>query len=183
MRKISIGHWFVLCTVVFVSACARESSPAPLVPLSSPPMTIASTAFGHNERISSMYTCDGKNVSPPLLFTDVPNEAKTFALIADDPDAPVGTWVHWLLWNVRPTLTEIPENSVPPGAIEGTTSFKKTGYGGPCPPFGTHRYFFKLYALDVSLDLPPSSGKKELERAMDGHILAKAELIGLYSRK
>ena len=146
-------------------------------------MTIASTAFGHNERIPSVYTCDGEDRSPPLLFTDVPKETKSLALISDDPDAPVGTWVHWLLWNIDPSVSEVSEGSTPKGAIAGTTSFKKTGYGGPCPPFGTHRYFFKLYALDTRLDLPPSSGKKELEAAMEGHVMAQAELVGLYSRK
>lgn len=145
-------------------------------------MQISSPAFQHNGRIPALYTCDGKNISPPLAISDVPETAQSLVLISDDPDAPVGTWVHWLVWNIDPKTTEIAEHTAPAGAIEGTTSFGNVGYGGPCPPSGTHRYFFKLYALDIRLDLPKSTDKKALEEAMKDHILAKAEIIGLYSR-
>lgn len=146
-------------------------------------MQLSSPAFTQNGRIPLLCTCDGEDRSPPLRVADVPGGAKSLVLIHDDPDAPAGTWVHWLLWNVDPRTKEIPAGSVPKGAVEGTTSFRRTGYGGPCPPSGTHRYFFKLYALDTVLDLPSSADKKKLEAAMEGHIIAQAELIGLYSRQ
>lgn len=146
-------------------------------------MDIKSSAFDNNAQIPASYTCDGQNISPPLSFADVPPEAKSLALIVDDPDAPMGTWVHWLVWNINPDLKEVDEDSKPAGGVEGVTSFGSAGWGGPCPPSGTHRYFFKLYALDVKLELDPSSRREALERAMKGHILDQAELIGLYSRK
>jgi len=145
-------------------------------------MRIESPAFEHNRNISAKYTCDDKNINPPLTISGVPNDAKSLVLIVDDPDAPMGIWVHWTLWNMDPALTEIAEDSVPEG-IEGVTSYDKPGYGGPCPPSGTHRYFFKLYALDVLLSIPETSNKEALEKAMQGHTLASAELVGLYSRK
>ncbi|MBI2636218.1 YbhB/YbcL family Raf kinase inhibitor-like protein [Candidatus Peregrinibacteria bacterium] len=146
-------------------------------------MEISSPTFTHNGSIPSQYTCDGDDRSPPLRISGVPRGAKSLALIHDDPDAPMGTWVHWLLWNINPLTEEIEENGVPPGATEGMTSWGNTGYGGPCPPSGTHRYLFKLYALDTILDLPSSADMTKLEEATEGHILAKAELIGLYSRR
>ena len=146
-------------------------------------MTISSPAFQHNQSIPPKYTCDGANINPPLTISDVPEDGKSLVLIHDDPDAPVGLWIHWLLWNIDPKTTEIPENSIPKGAVEGTTSWKRTGYGGPCPPDGQHRYFFKLYTLDTKLDLPASTEKDELETAMKDSVLAKAELIGLYKRR
>lgn len=146
-------------------------------------MTIESSAFAHNGVIPAAHTCDGDNVSPPLTVHGVPTAAKSLALIVDDPDAPAGTWVHWLVWNIDPRTADIPAGSVPPGAAQGMTSFGKRGYGGPCPPSGTHRYFFKLYALDTMLALTSDAGKVALEKAMEGHILDSAELIGLYRRE
>lgn len=145
-------------------------------------MRIQSLAFTHNQQIPSKYTCDGENINPPLTFSDIPEGAKSLALINDDPDAPVGTWIHWTVWNIPPQTKEVKENGKPEG-VEGTTSFGKPGYGGPCPPSGTHRYFFKLYALDTILELNTSATKQDLEEAMAGHILAQGELIGLYARK
>lgn len=145
-------------------------------------MRISSPAFQHNQNIPSKYTCDGENINPPLQFSDIPGNAQSLVMISDDPDAPMGTWVHWTIWNIDPKTTEIAENSVPQGAIEGTTSFGETGYGGPCPPSGTHRYFFKLYALDTKLDLPTTTNAQDLKKSLQGHILAQAELIGLYKR-
>lgn len=145
-------------------------------------MKITSPSFAHNQNIPPKYTCDGENINPPLQFSDIPVDAKSLVLISDDPDAPIGTWVHWTIWNIDPETTEIAENNVPAGAIEGTTSFGETGYGGPCPPSGVHRYFFKLYALDTELDLPTSAKKEDLEKAIQQHILASAEVIGLYTR-
>ncbi|MEZ4087158.1 MAG: YbhB/YbcL family Raf kinase inhibitor-like protein [Candidatus Gracilibacteria bacterium] len=149
-------------------------------------MNIASSAFTHNGNVPSKYTCDGANISPPLEFSNVPEEAQSLVLIVDDPDAPAKTWVHWLVWNIDPTSTGTEEGTVPSGlngqTVEGTTDFGQTGYGGPCPPSGIHRYFFKLYALNAKLDLDASATKPDLEVAMEGHIIDQAELIGLYER-
>jgi len=144
---------------------------------------LRSSAFENNSNIPSKYTCDGQDINPPLSISGIPENAQGLILIVEDPDAPMGTFCHWTMWNISPQVTEISENSVPEGATEGQTDFGKTGYGGPCPPSGTHRYFFKLYALDVKLDLNEGAGKTEVERAMEGHVLGGAELIGLYSRQ
>jgi Raf kinase inhibitor-like YbhB/YbcL family protein len=145
-------------------------------------MKITSPAFSNNEKIPKKYTCDGEDVNPPLEFHDIPSNTKSLALIVDDPDAPMGTWVHWVLFNIPPTCKKIDENSIPNGACEVLNDFRKHNYGGPCPPSGIHRYFFKLYALDCELNLKGTITKRDLEKAMQGHIIAKAELIGLYSR-
>jgi Raf kinase inhibitor-like YbhB/YbcL family protein len=150
-------------------------------------MKLSSFAFSHNENIPPKYTCSGKDISPPLLIEGIPAEAKSLALICDDPDAPMGTFVHWVMFNIPVNIAEIPE-AIPNvdvlgnGAIQGNTDFRKIGYGGPCPPSGTHRYFFKLYALDTKLDLRPGASKAQVEKEMEGHVIAKAELIGLYKR-
>ncbi len=144
---------------------------------------ISSPAFKHTEYIPSKYTCDGADVNPAMVIENVPPTAKSLVLIVDDPDAPAGTWVHWLVWNISPGTREIQENTLPPGAEQGLTDFRKRAYGGPCPPSGTHRYFFKLYALDTLLTLPPNTTKTTLEQSMKGHIIARDELIGRYKRK
>jgi Raf kinase inhibitor-like YbhB/YbcL family protein len=144
---------------------------------------ISSSAFDHKELIPVKYTCDGMDMNPPLTIQNIPPEAKSLALIVDDPDAPRGMWVHWVVWNIDPGTKEIKENSVPAGAKQGMNDFGKSDYGGPCPPSGTHRYFFKLYALDTTLNLGPDTTKATLEAAMKGHIIAQAETIGLYKRK
>jgi len=146
-------------------------------------MLLESQAFPHNGMIPPEHTCDGADVNPPLTIRNVPPKSKSLALIVDDPDAPRGTWVHWVVWNIGADTAEIPANSVPPGSLQGTNDFGKQGYGGPCPPSGTHRYFFKMYALDTSLALTAGATKAQLEEAMKGHILGKAELIGLYRRR
>jgi len=143
-------------------------------------LTIISPAFESNKPIPSKYTCDGDDVNPTLNIEGIPEETKSLVLIVDDPDAPMGTWDHWIVWNIPPT-NKIEENSVP--GTEGLNDFRKHSYGGPCPPSGTHRYFFKVYALDTKLDLHPNSRKKDVEKAMKEHILAKGELVGLYSRR
>ncbi|MBI4463904.1 MAG: YbhB/YbcL family Raf kinase inhibitor-like protein [Acidobacteria bacterium] len=145
-------------------------------------MKLSSPAFQHNQRIPAKYTCDGQDINPPLQIAEAPEGAQSLALIMDDPDAPRGTWVHWTVWNTDPKTSEIAENSVPRGAAQGMTDFRRPGYGGPCPPSGTHRYFFKLYALDTKLNLPAKTDKKALEKAMEGHTLERVELVGLYSR-
>ena len=147
------------------------------------PLTIASTAFPHNGTIPSVHTCDGADASPPLSIRNVPEGARSLALIVDDPDAPGKTWVHWVAWNLKPDTAEIPSNAVPAGAVQGKNDWGKPVYGGPCPPSGTHRYFFKLYALDIPLPLKAGATKAQLEEAMKGHIVEKAERIGLYRRR
>ena len=146
-------------------------------------MRITSPAFKHQEAIPSKYTCDAEDLNPPFVFSDMPASAKSLVLIHDDPEATAGTWVHWTLWNIAPDTRELRENSVPVGAVQGITSFENYKYGGPCPPSGTHHYRFKLYALDIMLDLPVSTNAEALETAMQGHILAQAGLVGLYQRK
>lgn len=145
-------------------------------------MKLSSPSFAHNGNIPSEFTCDGADLSPPLTISDVPSNAKSLALIVDDPDAPVGTWDHWIAFNINPSTREISKGKEPSGTA-GKNSWGRTGYGGPCPPSGTHRYFFKLYALDTMLNLPKGATKKEIESAMQGHIIEKAELIGLYKRR
>ncbi len=145
-------------------------------------MTISSPAFGNCQMIPKIYTCDGQNINPSLIFSNLPQSTKSLSLIVDDPDAPNGTWVHWIVFNILPTTTNIAQNSVPTGSTLGTTSFGKPGYGGPCPPSGTHRYFFKLYALDTTLKADTKTTKARLEKEMQGHILDQAQLVGLYQR-
>lgn len=174
-------YWLFLLPFIGVAllssgASGREGYKMDTVILRSP-------AFEQNGYIPHEYTCDGKDINPPLTIDAIPRSAKSLSLIVDDPDAPGRTWVHWVLWNIDPTTTMIRENEVPAGAIQGRNDFKKTNYGGPCPPSGTHRYFFKVYALDIMLSLPSTSTKADLERAMTGHILAEGHLVGVYRRK
>jgi Raf kinase inhibitor-like YbhB/YbcL family protein len=140
---------------------------------------VTSPAFGNNQLIPKRYTCDGEDVNPPLSIGKLPEGTRSLALTVDDPDAPMGTWDHWIVWNIPPT-SKIEENTVP--GVEGLNDFRKHSYGGPCPPSGTHRYFFKIYALDIRLNITVNSRKKDLESAMKGHMLAKGELVGLYRR-
>ena len=142
-------------------------------------LIITSSAFEQDKLIPRKYTCDGDDVNPPLIVEEIPEETKSLVLIMDDPDAPMGTWDHWIVWNIPPTKN-IEENRVP--GIEGLNDFRKHAYGGPCPPSGTHRYFFKIYALDTELALNPNSRKNDVEKAMEGHTLAKGELMGRYRR-
>ena len=152
-------------------------------------MQLTSTAFTEGAAIPAKYTCDARNVSPPLKWSGVPAGTKSLALIADDPDAPAGTWVHWVLYDVSPSVGELPEDLakslyIAGGAKQGLNDFRHLGYGGPCPPHGKpHRYFFKLCALDSLLELKPGITKKDLESAMEKHILAQAQLMGTYQRK
>ena len=143
---------------------------------------ITSPVFENNGFIPKKYTCDGVDINPQLLIANVPSETKSLALIVDDPDAPAGTWVHWVVWNIVPQTHEIKENSVPTGANQGLNDFRKRNYGGPCPPSGTHRYFFKLYALDITLKLDANATKAHVEKAMGEHINAETRIVGLYKR-
>jgi Raf kinase inhibitor-like YbhB/YbcL family protein len=152
-------------------------------------ITVTSPAFTEGSPIPPEYTCDGENASPPVGWTGIPEGTKSIALICDDPDAPMGTWVHWVMYGIPPDSTGLGESvpktkTLPDGSTQGLTDFEYHGYGGPCPPPGKpHRYFFKIYALDTALDLGPDAKKKDLEKAMKGHILAKGELMGTYQRQ
>ena len=151
-------------------------------------LTLTSSAFRDGEAMPSQYTCDGEDGSPPLAWTAPPAGTKSLALISDDPDAPMGTWVHWVVYNVPPSVQQLPgafpaEQERPDGTRQGMTDFRRVGYGGPCPPNGTHRYFFTLYALDTVLDLAPGATKPALEAAIQGHLLARAQLMGTYARQ
>jgi Raf kinase inhibitor-like YbhB/YbcL family protein len=151
-------------------------------------MTLTSSAFKQGEPIPVKYTGDGPDVSPPLAWTNAPDGTQAFVLICDDPDAPVGTWVHWVLYDIPGTLTNLPERvattpTVPETGTQGINDFRRLGYGGPAPPPGKpHRYFFKLYALDGPTGLPPKRSKKDVLRAIKGHILAEGQLMGTYKR-
>lgn len=148
---------------------------------------VTSTAFEDGGMIPPKYTADGADISPPIAWDGVPDGTKSIALVCDDPDAPMGIWVHWVVWNIPPQVTSLPEDipaveKLADGTRQGITSFRRIGYGGPAPPSGTHRYFFKVYALDTMLDLDSTSTKLELEDAMAGHTLASGELLGKYTR-
>jgi Raf kinase inhibitor-like YbhB/YbcL family protein len=145
-------------------------------------LKVTSSAFPEGGKIPKKYTCDDSNVNPPMRIENLPQSARSVALIVDDPDAPGRTWTHWLVWNIDPRAPEIREKSVPPNAVQGTSDFGSASYGGPCPPSGTHRYYFKAYALDTTLSLPSSTKKAALEKAMAGHIVAEGSLMGTYSR-
>ncbi|MFW5711192.1 MAG: YbhB/YbcL family Raf kinase inhibitor-like protein [Spirochaetota bacterium] len=150
-------------------------------------MQLTSSAFEPNQAIPQKFSCDGQNISPALSWDGQPAETESYVLICDDPDAPGGTFVHWLYYNIPAEVKSLPAavDSVPqpaPGGLQGKNSFGKTGYGGPCPPGGTHRYFFTLYALDFKLDAQAGLDKRKLMEAIDGHVIAEAQLMGTYSR-
>jgi Raf kinase inhibitor-like YbhB/YbcL family protein len=185
MRRI----FFILAALAFLFPCAGTEDCAYATKAGGKNMTITitSSAFTNDGMIPKEHTCDGSNISPPLSWSGVPEGIKSLALICDDPDAPVGTWVHWVLFNIPPTANELPRN-IPPdktldnGARHGTNDFRKYGYGGPCPPSGTHRYYFKMYALDIEFAQNHGITKAELLKAMEGHILAEGHLMGTYKR-
>lgn len=187
MRRV----WMLMIAVLVLSACSGASTtvaPSPAEEGEEPmDFSLTSSAFEHEGTIPTKYSCDGDDISPPLIWTDPPEGTESFALIADDPDAPVGVWVHWVLYNIPADVRELPEGvpaqaELDDGSLHGRNGWGRNDYGGPCPPGGTHRYFFKLYALDTTLDLGPGARKKKLLNAMDGHILAQAELMGTFSR-
>ena len=146
-------------------------------------ISITSPFFHAGGDIPAKFTCNGTNVSPELQISSVPNEAKSLVLIVDDPDAPRGLFTHWIVWNVDSKTTRVAENSSPTAGVQGINDFGKRNYGGPCPPSGTHRYFFKIFALDTKLELKPGARRAELDAAMRGHTLAQGELMGRYSHK
>jgi len=179
----------LLAAVVLIAACRAKDKPAdPPKGAETMPLTITSPAFAEEGMIPKKFTCDDADVSPALEIKGVPEGTKSLALIADDPDAPVGNWVHWVLFNLPPDTKKLDEAmpkdaALKNGARQGVTDFGRPGYGGPCPPGGTHRYFFKVYALDAMLTVAGKATKKDLETAMKGHILAEGRLMGKYARQ
>jgi Raf kinase inhibitor-like YbhB/YbcL family protein len=165
------------CLAAAAPAVAEEGDPA-----MNSALAITSPAFADGQPIPATFTADGANVSPELVIANPPAGTACFALIVDDPDAPMGTWVHWVAWNIPASTTRIPEGRLPAGSLEGRNSWGRTGYGGPSPPSGTHRYHFKLYALDRPLELPRTTDKVALIDAMEGRVLARAQLTGTYRR-
>ncbi len=150
-------------------------------------LSISSTAFAAGKPIPAVYSCKGRSVSPPLAWAGTPATTKSFALILDDPDAPSGTFVHWVIYNIPASSGSLPEAvpasaQLPDGSVQGNNGAGQLGYTGPCPPSGTHRYFFKLYALDAALTLPSGASKDQLLKAMQGHVLAQGELMGTFSK-
>jgi Raf kinase inhibitor-like YbhB/YbcL family protein len=188
MRKVKLLLALVMLAFVACSNRPPQAAPPPATPATQQQkseLKLTSTAFKEGEAIPRGYTCDGANVSPPLEWTGVPKSAKTIAIIADDPDAPTGTWVHWVLYNLPAAGLGMIENTpltetLNGGGAQGKNDFGKIGYGGPCPPSGTHRYFFKFYALDSELPLKPGATKNDVEKAMEGHTVGQAQLIGTY---
>lgn len=190
MKRSSFA--IVLLAATIVAGCFKQQKASPEV---APPQTpspgnvfkLTSNAFTEDQPIPRQYTCDGVNVSPGLEWTGVPKTAMTVAIIADDPDAPSGTFTHWLLYNLPSETMGMVENlpatgNLKAGGQQGENDFQKIGYGGPCPPSGTHRYFFKIYALDDELPLKAGAKRAEVEKAMEGHIVGQSQLMGTYKR-
>jgi hypothetical protein len=183
------GHLFRATALFCLAFAWTAANSGPAQTMGKTKMQLTSTAFTEGQPIPADYTCEGKNVSPPLQWSGAPASTKSLALIVDDPDAPVGTWVHWVLYNLPAGANQLPENasrtpSATGSAAQGLNDFKRSGYSGPCPPPGKpHRYFFKLYALDIELQLKRDPTKKDVEKAMQGHILAEGRLVGTYQRK
>ncbi len=179
----------LLSVGLLVAGCRSETSPQPSSPsgTATSGLTLDSPAFAQGEPIPRAYTCDGDDISPPLTWTDPPADTVTFALVMEDPDAPGGTWEHWVIFDVPGDASGLPE-AIPPeprlpdGSVQGLNSWGRVGYGGPCPPGGRHRYFFRLYALDTRLELGADTTAAQLMEALEGHVLARAELMGVYSR-
>lgn len=176
--------YLLICSVVFFTIIFAT---LPFSEVEGGTMELTSSAFSEGAMIPDRYTCDGADVSPPLKWGAFPADTKSLALICDDPDAPVGTWVHWVYYDIPADTRGLPENVAPherpaEGGTQGKNDFRKTGYGGPCPPGGTHRYYFKLYALDITLNLSPGATKKQVLKAMENHIIGQAQLMGKYRR-
>jgi len=193
IRASAVILGFLLIGMLLISGCVQNekdnvvksaSNEAPDTGKGDTNMTIqnikvSSSAFQANSTIPAKYTCRGDNVNPPLQFEGIPEEAESLVIILDDPDAPMGTFTHWIVWNIEP-VANIEEDSIP--GVEGLNDFRKIGYGGPCPPSGTHRFFFRVYALNKQFELKAGAGRKELQKEMIGHIIAEGELMGKVSK-
>ena len=178
------ARFLLLALLALLVACAANEERADEeAPLATDLLTLTSPAFGEGERIPTRYTCDGEDAPPPLTWTDVPAGVATYALVMDDPDAPGRTWVHWIRYNIPGDVRELPDGESTATGVGGENSWGDTGYGGPCPPDGEHRYFFKLYALDVELDLAEGADKDTLLDAVEGHVVAQGQLMGTYERE
>ena len=178
MRRL-LGYTWIGCLITVLSfswGFSQETGRSKSLKVTSP-------AFENNGNIPLAYGCDGKNVNPPVRIGNIPPGTKSLALVWDDQDAPRGTYVHWILWNIDPDTKEVKENSVPEGAVQGLNDFKKNRYGGPCPPTRPHTYVLKVYALDTRLELDPKSTKADLEKAAEGRIIARGQLVGVYKRE
>jgi len=181
---------FVCIAVIFSVVLFRPSTVTKITPniIDEPPVTsqvgfrLFSPEFRDNSSLPSKYTCDGANVSPPLTISDPPIFTKSLVLIVDDMDTPMGTWVHWLVWNIPPTVRDIPEGFPPPDSVQGKNGFGKNIYGGPCPSSGRHSYIFTLYALNSYINIPPESRKEDVVKAMNTHVLSQTKFTGIYSR-
>lgn len=177
-----IGIWYI--SIPFVGSNKDKYFPK-VTPAPSPVlqnMKLTSSAFANEEKIPVEFTCDGTKVHPPLTIAGIPENTKSLAIIIDDPDAPLGTFTHWVIWNIDPATREIATGSVPQKSIEGTNSAGRTGFTPPCPPSGSHRYFFTLFAVDTTIGLDGKAKKAELEAAMKGHIIEQTNLIGMFGR-
>mgnify|MGYP001006343548 FL=1 len=172
---------FLSVFIVFTAAKKPTPAPKPLI-TNLLNMQLISPEFKNNEIIPGKFTCDGLNINPELKIYGIPDNALSLAIILNDPDSVGGDWSHWVAWNIDPKTSNIAENSVPTGAVVGKTDFGNNKYGGPCPPSGSHKYIFYLYALDTSLDIPQNSTKADLLKALEGHLIAETELMGVYSR-
>jgi hypothetical protein len=177
---------FLVICIVMMTACNTEKSTEKSVGVNNmqnpkDSLIIRSPAFSDNTLMPRKYSCQGDDVNPPLEFSNIPKAAQSLVLIMEDPDAPMGTWDHWILFNM-PVISKIIEDSVPEGAMQASNSWGNNTYGGPCPPAGTHRYIFKLYALDMMLHLDENANKRDVEIAMQGHVLSSGQLIGLYKK-
>jgi Raf kinase inhibitor-like YbhB/YbcL family protein len=183
-----LRHRLLAVNWLLILVACRGAQPTDGPPVASENgLVLTSAAFEDGGAIPTLYTCDGADTSPPLEWDDPPPNTASFALIMDDPDAPVGTWVHWVIYELPPETRQLraelpPESQIAGGGVQGENSWPRTGYGGPCPPSGTHRYFVKLYALDVLLGASPGLTKKRLLEEMEGHILAQTQLVGTYAR-
>lgn len=174
----------LLTLTVGISACGEEDEIAEEErPLSTNLLTLTSPAFNEGDTIPSRYTCDGADVPPPLTWQDVPTGVESYALIMDDPDAPGGIWVHWVLYNIPEDVRALPDGEPSGTGVQGQNSWGDAGYGGPCPPSGEHRYFFKLYALNTELELEAGADKETLLAAMEGRVIAQGQLMGVYARQ
>ena len=183
MQIIHIKNILLTILILTVISCSNNKSSGGI----NMDIQISSSAFEEGGLIPMKYTCDDADISPPLEWSGIPEETKEIALICDDPDAPMGTWVHWVMYNLPANIFKLPEsipaiNLLENGITQGSNDFHKIGYGGPCPPGGTHRYFFKIYALDIELNLAPGKTKSDLLEAMKGHILGEGQLMGIYKR-
>ncbi len=185
MKRLKIIFLFSMIFILVLSSIYAKDKKKEGNPME---LTVKSSVFSQGGMIPSKYTCDGANISPPLTWSEGPEGTKSYALICDDPDAPGGTFVHWVMYDIPSNVTSLSEDlprkeTLDNGSVQGRNDFRRHGYGGPCPPGGTHRYYFKVYALKILISKGPGLTKRELLRAMEGHILAQGELMGKYSRR